>query len=406
MKKILGIIILFLSVTTVGAQSLIERLDSVVTLKHTKTISKQVKTKVVVYKKKKGRKRRRRMTVTRYVTRRSIVTVGYTLGCSVYDLTADSMLYSCNGTKKLTPASTQKLFVAITALEKLGIDYKYHTDMYIDGKVCKDSLDRQYLDGNVYFYGSYDPTISRDDYHYFASKLFEQDIDSLGGTMYASIMTKPIQKFLPQMYKILKEDSLAFSSAKPYRVSFSYSPTMKKIGTRETDMKEVLTRAMKRSKNDYAESMLLNLYNVRDTLNWSYEKCKDEVRAMVNRAAGNSSDYIIIDGSGLSHRNKCTPELEIAILRYAYQHKNIFEPLYESLPIAGVDGTISKRMKRSEVYDNVRAKTGTVNGVSTLAGYVTASNGHKLAFSIMFNDITDKALAHSIQDNICLELAR
>ena len=57
-----------------------------------------------------------------------------------------------------------------------------------------------------------------------------------------------------------------------------------------------------------------------------------------------------------------------------------FLPLYDALPIAGVDGTLQYRMKQTKARGNVRAKTGSVTGVSSLAGYVKGADGHQLAF--------------------------
>ncbi len=117
-------------------------------------------------------------------------------------------------------------------------------------------------------------------------------------------------------------------------------------------------------------------------------------------------EYIIIDGSGLSHDNRTTAELQTALLRYAYRNDEVYPMLYESLPIAGVDGTLDSRMKNSPAYANVHAKTGTLNGVSTLSGYVTASNGHKLCFSILVNNLGTLTPGKALHNSICIELAK
>ena len=94
------------------------------------------------------------------------------------------------------------------------------------------------------------------------------------------------------------------------------------------------------------------------------------------------------------------------MLRYAYNNKRIYDNLMPALPIAGQDGTLEKRMIRKPAQGHVFAKTGTVTGVSSLAGYVTASNGHLLAFAIINNGVLKSNIGHKIQDKICAELAK
>lgn len=84
----------------------------------------------------------------------------------------------------------------------------------------------------------------------------------------------------------------------------------------------------------------------------------------------NPENYKIADGSGVSVYNYISPRLLLEYLKYAYYHREIFLPFYESLPIAGVDGTLQNRMKQTKARGNVHAKTGSVTGVSSLAGYV------------------------------------
>ena len=94
------------------------------------------------------------------------------------------------------------------------------------------------------------------------------------------------------------------------------------------------------------------------------------------------------------------------MLRYAFKNPSIYQPFYAALPIAGVDGTLDERMRTGKAYRNVRAKTGTVEGVIGLTGYVTASNGHQLAFSILVNGVLTASVARNYQDRVCQELAR
>ena len=121
----------------------------------------------------------------------------------------------------------------------------------------------------------------------------------------------------------------------------------------------------------------------------------------MERAGLNSSYYKLADGSGLSLYNYLSAECLLRLLRYAYQHKPIYEHLLPALPIAGVDGTLKKRMKDTNAESNVQAKTGTLTGIISLAGYCTASNSHRLAFAIINQGALKAKEARNYQGKIC-----
>ena len=83
---------------------------------------------------------------------------------------------------------------------------------------------------------------------------------------------------------------------------------------------------------------------------------------------------------------------------------NIYNHLNQALPIAGVDGTLKKRMKGGFASGNVRAKTGTVTGISSLAGYCKSSNGHTLCFSIINQGLIHGRNGRAFQDRVCTVL--
>ena len=120
----------------------------------------------------------------------------------------------------------------------------------------------------------------------------------------------------------------------------------------------------------------------------------------------NPEHYKIVDGSGVSLYNYVSPRLLLEYLKYAYYHREVFLPFYESLPIAGIDGTLKYRMKKTSAYRNVRAKTGSVTGVSSLAGYAKAANGHQLAFVIINQNVMKLRKAREFQDKICMILCQ
>ncbi len=98
----------------------------------------------------------------------------------------------------------------------------------------------------------------------------------------------------------------------------------------------------------------------------------------------NHSNCRINDGSGLSRRNKLTTDFLVNILIKSY-YLPLGELFINTLPIAGIDGTLYKRMINSVAEDNLIAKTGTLRQASALAGIVTTMDGETLLFAFMFN---------------------
>ena len=90
------------------------------------------------------------------------------------------------------------------------------------------------------------------------------------------------------------------------------------------------------------------------------------------------------DGSGLSPANAITPNNMTDVLKAMYLEKS-FTAFYESIPIVGVSGTVSNLGKKTRAVGNIRAKSGSIDGVRAYAGYFTAKNGEMMCFSMMLN---------------------
>ena len=116
----------------------------------------------------------------------------------------------------------------------------------------------------------------------------------------------------------------------------------------------------------------------------------------------------LVDGSGLARQNLVTSDMTMNLLLHMAHHPTlgVSKAFYDSLPIGGVDGTLSGRMKGTAAQNNVRAKTGTVGNASALSGYVTTNSGTKLAFSIMANHFIGSSRGpRAVQDEIVAILA-
>ena len=167
-------------------------------------------------------------------------------------------------------------------------------------------------------------------------------------------------------------------------------------------MQDVLDQLMKESDNLNAEALLCRL-GARATgqKHISAREGLDEIKKLIRRLEYDPKNFQIADGCGLSNYNYLSPALLVSFLRFAYSHESVFRPLYQSLPVAGIDGTLQHRMKQSAAYRRVHAKTGSFTAINTLAGYLKTKNGHDIAFAIMNQNILSAAKARAFQDKVC-----
>jgi D-alanyl-D-alanine carboxypeptidase/D-alanyl-D-alanine-endopeptidase (penicillin-binding protein 4) len=117
------------------------------------------------------------------------------------------------------------------------------------------------------------------------------------------------------------------------------------------------------------------------------------------------SQFVMADGSGLSRHDYITANATLQLLTYMSTHRyaSVFRA---ALPIAGVDGTLKTRMRGTPAAGNLRAKTGTINGVASLSGYVTTAAGEHLVFSIILNNYPEESSSRrSFIDAIAVLLA-
>jgi len=102
-----------------------------------------------------------------------------------------------------------------------------------------------------------------------------------------------------------------------------------------------------------------------------------------------AGDVVQTDGSGLSRHDLVTPRALVALLQYAAK-QSWFAAYYDSLPVAGLDGTLEDRLKNSSATMRIHAKSGSVEHVRTRSGYAELPNGQRLIFSFMSNNMGSK----------------
>ena len=344
------------------------------------------------------------------------------VGMMVYDLTADSVLYAHNERQLMRPASTMKVITAITAIDRLGGAHQFNTDLCYTGKI-----DNHTLTGNIYCVGGFDPRFNSDDMRAFVESIRKMGVDTIRGKILADKSMKDDNKYGEGW--CWDDDNPTLSPLLVSRRDVFTARFMEKLrdtgivveadlgeGTKPGDaycichrfhtIDQVLLRMLKESDNLYAESMFYQVAASSGARPASAKHARTIVKSLVRKLGLDPSAYSFADGSGLSLYNYVTAELEVAMLRYAFQNGNIMLHLKPSLPVAGTDGTLKSRMQGPFTNGNVCAKTGTLTGVSSLAGFCTAANGHQLAFSIINNGLRHTRNGRAFQDKVCNELCR
>ncbi|MER7079862.1 D-alanyl-D-alanine carboxypeptidase / D-alanyl-D-alanine-endopeptidase (penicillin-binding protein 4) [Saccharopolyspora kobensis] len=172
-------------------------------------------------------------------------------------------------------------------------------------------------------------------------------------------------------------------------------------------LRELLVPFMKLSNNGHAEVLVKAMgREVRGEGSWAAGL---EVLTERLGELGLSPEVLrLVDGSGLSTMDNVTPEQLTVLLDNARQ-RPWFPAWYDSLPVAGVadrmvGGTLRNRMAGTAAENNVRAKTGSLTGVTSLSGYVTTAGGRELVFSVVFNDFVSGS-PKDLEDAIAVRLA-
>lgn len=173
---------------------------------------------------------------------------------------------------------------------------------------------------------------------------------------------------------------------------------------RSPQLKEIVKVINKNSHNFFSEQ-LLKVIGLEKENYGTAENGISACSTVFQEMGIDPENMRMVDGSGLSRLNLVTPKQIISLLNYMY-HNNYYLSFYNSLPIAGVDGSLAGRMKGSKAENNVRAKTGFIGYVRSLSGYVQTGDNELIAFSMIANNFTvPLKLAENIQDLVCNRLA-
>ena len=353
------------------------------------------------------------------------------VSCVVISAEKYDLLFDYNAYNKMIPASITKVITSSTALAKLGTGYQFNTVIYTDDSNISDGE----INGNIYIKGYGDPDLTTEDVESLAQKVAALHIKLISGNViydnsflddnhyglsngFYSSDTDP--KYWPYICALSinknKSKDPSYYAANVFAkelvsqgidfkgiiISGVTPQSPKELTKNSRPIAKVLTDMNKPSDNHSAITVFKVIGAETYSAPGSLEKGSKAVIDFLTSIGADREGYDILEGSGLSRYNFVTADVYVLILKYMFDKDNLFETFYNSLPIAGVDGTLGDRMKGTEAERNVHAKTGTLNYVSTLTGYAITRDGEPLIFYIAMNNFTgDRNVYRKKQDKIC-----
>lgn len=176
------------------------------------------------------------------------------------------------------------------------------------------------------------------------------------------------------------------------------------IISESTPLREIIKTINKYSHNLSAE-LVFRAFAKESSGSGSSEAGSESIKNYLKEKGISPNNMNIADGSGLSRYNLISPSYIVTILSSIYR-SSVKEPIFSSFARPGEEGTLKRRMTKSRAENNVVAKTGSMNGISALAGFIRTRDNELLAFSIMINNFTaPSSVANNLEDLICMRLA-
>ena len=376
---------------------------------------------------------------------RSMRSAGSGSGAFVQNATTGKVVFRWSHARPRILASNTKLYTTAAALARFGTEGRLHTDVRGDGKLTDEGVYR----GNLYLVGGGDPTFgssrfARRSYGSFASveslaaKLDRAGIERVSGRIvgdesrFDSLRGGPESGYGPSPYVgplsalgynrgLGDESGRSFQADPPSFAAARLDAALESRGigvrgapragrrpsatdliavVRSPSMARLVQLTNKSSDNYFAEMLVKDLAMQADG--------RGATKGGASLAAGfarrlGAAPAGLADGSGLSRGNRASPA-RIARLLLALRERDEFPEFFDSLSIAGRDGTLGTRMRGGPARGNCRGKTGTLSNVSAASGYCRTRSGQEYVFSILMNGV-DPYGARSLQDGMLQAIA-
>lgn len=327
---------------------------------------------------------------------------GASTSCLVVALEENRTLFSVRSNRARIPASQVKLLVSATAIELFGASFVYAATVWSEAEP-----EEGVLRGDIYLQGYADPTATEGIYGELARQMRLRGVRVVEGDL---VGVGPV---------LLKERDRGQRAAQRLAEALRAAGVQTRGGTRcascfaapvllarhtTVALQDYLREMNKESVNSRAERLLGSL------LACFHNPADPDPRFVLAywaRQGQTVEGLRLVDGSGYSRDNRLSAALLVAALQRCAQTESEYRVLSRSLPVAGADGTLSDRMRGTAAESRVRAKTGTLPGVSCLSGYVESQGRPRLAFSILMNGFScPLGAARRAQDQMAIALAQ
>lgn len=305
----------------------------------------------------------------------------------IIDGTTGQIIYEKNIYSQRKPASVMKVLAAAVTLDYLDPQSVFNTTVSIAPE-----------NKTIIIRGSLDPWISSD--HSVARKMNRASLPYMGFNTLSAV--KKANGGSLKNYKVIYSNlySQDVANLRAFWLKRGFKPTFKAVSDEETlvaqgdliasenspTVAEILNWMMLWSDNLLSERLArLSARAAGYPLN--IKGVETIFRALLTRLEIDDSKLVVVDASGLSKKNRITAKL-MGELLYKIHKDEKYAPLYDSLPISGVSGTLKNRFTTTAptAVGLVRAKTGTLNGTATLAGYVESTD-REYIFVALADDI-------------------
>jgi len=368
-------------------------------------------------------------------------------GILIYNPLTEDTIYSLNHMASMIPASNTKLFTTAIALSLMGGNYELYTKILSDDQDISDGI----VDGNLYIKGFGNSLFTSNDLQQMVFELRESGITKITGKiigddsyfddMYtrddwitdevANVKLPPISALIiDKNKKIIQKKKRG--RLRNYFVNIDNPPlnaalSLKsklidagidvelnsEIGITPEDaitlsekgitLRDLIKEINKESNNFLAECLFKTIGAVANGKQGNSFYSTQTILTYLSDNNIFSNGTAVVDGSGISRFDQVTVGAITGLLEKMYFDIANFEDFYNSLSIAGIDGTLSNRMIGTFAENNFHGKTGTLNGVSSIAGYLTCENGDDLIISIFFEFTRGGANFHRNVQNRIIE---